>query len=81
MPSYFLESMNGVLNHYIFVDYNEQNENFPNIVNYNERIYAVLHSKMAKHFQKVQLYYQKRCNPKGLHLFLCHLIELPNKHA
>ena len=52
--------MNGVLNQYIFVDYNEQNENFSNIVHYNERIYAVSHSKRVIHFRKTFNYTIKK---------------------
>ena len=79
MPSYLLESMKRILNQYNFVDYDEQNENFSNFVHYNERINAALHSKTVMHFQKRSTILSKRCNPKGLHLFLFHLIKLPNK--
>jgi len=61
MPSYLLESMNGVvLKQYNFVDYDEQNEKFSNFVHYNERIYAASHSKMVMHFQKTFNYTIKK---------------------
>ena len=74
--------MNGVLNQYNFVDYDEQNENFSNIVHYNERIYAASHSKMVIHFQKKFNYtIKKGVIRKGYAFFCVHLIALPNKHA